>query len=266
MFEGYWRGASEVAERFNYRLEECRVGPEAPLSEVSRSLVADGVQAMLVAPLEIEGVTPEWEDPRQWADFSAVRLGHTSRFPAFHIVTPDQSGNTRLAFNRIQEHGYRRIGFVASRHAAQHLLFKAGFLLAQFEVDARLRIPPLVLDQQTPDQGRSALLKWLDGSGPDAILTDLPIVRTLLAADGYRVPQDIGVAACSVAPGKNDAGIFENAEEIGRVAVLTVLSMMHNDARGIPQTRRQILVEGNWVDGSTLPPRAEPARRATPER
>lgn len=255
VFDGYWRGASQLAESLNYQLKEYRAGPDASLADLSKQLVDEGVAAMLIAPLQIEGITPEWEDARHWEPFCAVRLGHTSRFPAFHIVTPDQAGNTRIAFSKIQEHGYRRVGFVASQHAAQHLLFKAGFLLAQFEVDARLRVPPLVLDQHTPDQGWSVLSKWLDESGPDAILTDVPIVRTLLVAAGYRLPQEIGLAVCSVTPGKDEAGILENAEEIGRVAVLSVISQLQMRARGVPDIRRQILVEGKWADGSTLPQR-----------
>ena len=47
IFDGYWRGATDMAARFNCELEEHFVGPEAPLSEVTRVLALRNVRAML---------------------------------------------------------------------------------------------------------------------------------------------------------------------------------------------------------------------------
>jgi len=38
------------------------------------------------------------------------------------------------------------------------------------------------------------------------------------------------------------------------VAILTVISLINDFAEGIPMIFRQILVEGSWVDGPSLPP------------
>jgi hypothetical protein len=52
-----------------------------------------------------------------------------------------------------------------------------------------------------------------------------------------------------------NAGIDQNAEEIGRVSVLVMISLMNDNAQGLPPIRREILIRGKWVDGSSLPSR-----------
>ena len=43
--------------------------------------------------------------------------------------------------------------------------------------------------------------------------------------------------------------------EIGRAAIQLLISLIHHNERGVPRVRRELLIEGEWVDGSTLPPR-----------
>lgn len=52
-----------------------------------------------------------------------------------------------------------------------------------------------------------------------------------------------------------DAGINQQPEEIGRVGFLMLNSLINDGARGVPKIFRQILVEGSWVDGASLPDR-----------
>jgi len=90
---------------------------------------------------------------------------------------------------------------------------------------------------------------------PDAILTDFPTLHDLLESCGFRVPQDVGLAVESVLDGNADAGIYQNPEEIGRVAFFTLLSHINDHSLGVPPIFLQNLVAGRWVDGSTLPQR-----------
>jgi DNA-binding LacI/PurR family transcriptional regulator len=81
----------------------------------------------------------------------------------------------------------------------------------------------------------------------------------MLQKAGYRVPDDFGLAGTSVlGHGEKSilAGLDQNSEEIGRVAVLVVLSLISDNARGLPPIPRQILVKGRWVDGASLPDRS----------
>jgi LacI family transcriptional regulator len=77
----------------------------------------------------------------------------------------------------------------------------------------------------------------------------------MLGQAGYRVPRDIGLAVLSVLDGNADAGINQNSAVIGEAAVQMLISLIHHNERGIPKVCRELLVEGEWVDGRTLPPR-----------
>ena len=88
-----------------------------------------------------------------------------------------------------------------------------------------------------------------DTSPADAIFTDLPALPDLLEKIGLRVPEDVALASAAVLDSGIDAGINPQSEEIGRVAVLLLSSLVHDAAPGLPTISRQMLVEGSWVDG-----------------
>ena len=89
----------------------------------------------------------------------------------------------------------------------------------------------------------------------EALLTDVIQPRETLVKLGYRIPEDIGLAATSILDGNSDAGIDQNSEEIGKAAAETLLSLMNHHEYGIPEVVREVLITGKWVDGTTLPPR-----------
>ena len=112
-----------------------------------------------------------------------------------------------------------------------------------------------MIGQQNNDICQNHLSTWLKRVRPDAILTDIPEVRQWLSNVGYRVPEDIGLATLTVLDGNADAGIDQNSLEIGRAAVQMLISLIHHNERGLPAICRELLIEGKWVDGSTLPSR-----------
>ncbi len=83
----------------------------------------------------------------------------------------------------------------------------------------------------------------------------MPTLKSLMSGLGVRAPEDVAVATTSVLDGNFDAGADQNSHEIGRVAVSTLAGLILENERGIPRYQRRILVEGRWVDGSSMPPR-----------
>jgi LacI family transcriptional regulator len=251
-FDRYWQGAYAAAQKFGYRLEEFTCGEQMPLARLEKILLTRGIHGILLPP---HPMTANW-DGLNWERFSAMRFGRSIQNPRLHIVTSDQVANTMLAVEQMRRRGYKRVGFVTGHASEQGALFMAGFLMAQTEVKPAFRLPVLVLDDgQTPPH-RKQLARWLALAKPDAILTDMRETRELLHAVGCRVPDDVGLAALSILDGNADAGIDQHPEEIGRVAVLLVISLINDNALGIPPVFRQALVEGSWVNGSTLPDRS----------
>ena len=81
------------------------------------------------------------------------------------------------------------------------------------------------------------------------------LVLQTLKERNLRIPQDVAVASTSVADIPVSAGLNQNSEEIGRVAILLLLSQINDNARGLPPICRQSLVQGRWIDGASLPDR-----------
>lgn len=137
-----------------------------------------------------------------------------------------------------------------------HTRFGAGFLFSQMKFSPNTRLPALAFKQERVDEDRQALKAWLNANRPDAILTDVGELRGLLSDVGCKVPKDVGLAALSVLDGNADAGIDQNSIEIGRAAIQLLISLINHNECGIPKICREVLVEGNWVDGTTLPSRS----------
>ena len=194
----------------------------------------------------------------RWNHFSVIKFGRSLSTPNVHSVTADQVHNSITAFREIRAKGYRRIGMVDSRR--DHWLFDAGFLKAQLEVKKTERVPIHYLSPQKPERGSDIhkqdihnLKRWLDRTQPDAIFTSTQRLIPMLQDLGLSVPGNIPVAGASLMDCQVDAGMDQNAYEIGRVAMLTMISHLHNNDRGVPLLYRETLVKGHWIDGSSMP-------------
>ncbi|HEY1661656.1 MAG TPA: LacI family DNA-binding transcriptional regulator [Verrucomicrobiae bacterium] len=247
-FNFYWKGAFDEAERCGFRLEEFVFNKELSPSRLGKILRARNIRGILLPPSGDIG--PNYGD-FVWDDFCIVRFGHSIPFPHAHLVSSDQLTDGLIAHENIWKNGYRRIGLVTS--AKMHTRFSAGFLFSQMKKDAGPQLPTLILKQDRSNEDQQLLKSWMKKHKPDAILTDMRELRDLLEKIGCRVPKDIGLAALSVLDGNADAGINQNSEEIGKVAVQLLISLINHHECGIPKICREVLVEGQWVDGSTLP-------------
>jgi DNA-binding LacI/PurR family transcriptional regulator len=251
-FDAYFAGASRAAEKFGYRLDEFVCNEEIPVRRVEKILRTRNVNGVLIPP---HPLATDWTG-FHWENYAAVRLGRSLLCPPLYQVASDQFGNTVLAFDKIREKGYRRIGFLTGRASQKGGLFKAGFLMAQSDAEDELpALTPLYLRETNVARDQECFEQWMREQRPEAILTDVAAARKMLAKAGYSVPDDIGLAVLSILDGNADAGIYQNPEEIGRVGVLLVISLINDGAQGIPPIFRHILVAGEWVDGSSLPAR-----------
>jgi len=253
-FDLYWQGAFEEARRNGFRLEEFQLKDCETVSRMEKILRARNIRGILIPPHG--AVEIDWGDFR-WADYCTVRFGHSVLNPRAHMVTSDQLTDGMMAFEGIWNQGYRRIGYVTTRDTATRVVhFSAGFLQGQLKVRAKAQLQPLLLsDKKNLKEDREQLSSWLRKARPDAIFTDLPHLHDLLPKCGYRVPEDIGLAVTSVLDGDASAGIDQHSKEIGKAAIQLLISLINHNERGIPEICRELLIEGRWVDGDTLPPR-----------
>jgi DNA-binding LacI/PurR family transcriptional regulator len=255
-FDGYWKGAVAAAEQAGYRLEEFHLSPRLTPHQLQRILLARDVAGLLIPPHR--QARSDWTD-LDWSKFSVVRFGRTVRALPVHSVTADQAANGLLAFNTMFARGYRRIGFVGQHQATW--LAGAGFLWAQTQLPSSERLPPLLFGEgEEGERCTTALKAWLRRNKPDAIVTDVAGLRALLHRMGLRVPDDVGLASLSIRDCPINAGIDQHPEEIGRVALSTLVSLIHSRETGFPQICRETRIPGSWVDGSDLPVKPDGAQ------
>lgn len=253
-FSLYWKGAEAIARRLGFHLEEFATR-ELSLKRMNTIFKTRGVRGLIIVPLAWETTPIDW-DAFPWEDYAAVRFGGRRQGPLLHVVTSDQAAGAILAFEKAQIRGYQRIGFFGL--ASPRRMFSAGYLRAQESLPGSERLPLIYIESDVPaDQQRDMLATWMKEHEPDAILTDSSLLPSLLEDLGYRVPEDVGIATMSIHDTPIDAGINQNPEEIGRAAIRTLVSLLNEHHFGIPQIRNRILVEGHWVDGSTLPDRGQ---------
>jgi len=253
-FNAYWSGASAAAERFGYRLDEFVWQPDFTPQRFETILQTRNVRGVLIPPHPDQ---PDWGS-FHWDNFSVIRFGLSVRSPYSHIVTSDHLRSIVTAMEKIHAYGYKRIGFVVPGDFDLRLggNWTGGYYAAQKLLDLTHLLPPLLTHQTVTIPVFSQKFKqWLEKHKPDAILTVDGRVPDALKQFNVRVPQDIAVAATSVVDIPVSAGINQNSEEIGRVAVETLISQINSNDRGKPAVPRRILVEGTWVDGASLPNR-----------
>ncbi|MGC3990862.1 MAG: LacI family DNA-binding transcriptional regulator [Chthoniobacteraceae bacterium] len=248
-FEAYWQGASKAAQKFGYRLDEFIVNKQTPLSKIEKILRARNINGILIPPHAAMEVP--WSE-LNWNLFSVVRFGLTARkLPSFHAVTADQSGNAYLAFMKMKEKGYQRIGFAGVIEKEWRGL--AGFTQAQLNIPENQRVPPLLHRFWEGPENLDKASQWLKEHRPDAILIEHGQFFLQLKPLGLEAPRDFGLATTVLPDVPLDSGIDQNPEEIGRVAILVLLSQIRDNARGVPPLFRQTLIEGTWKEGPSLP-------------
>lgn len=250
-FQKYWEGAKETAERFGYGLEEFIVEKQMPMKRVERIMKARGIRGILLPP--------HWADVdfRQldWSQFSALRFGRSIQYPQAHMISADQVGNMILAYNEVSKRGYKRIG-LAGRPMSEHWNnFDAGYLKAQDLHREETRIPIFCVNEKNPITQLPEFKEWLGTWKIDAIITATSGVSGMLKAAEYKIGTDIGLATMSLLDTSIDAGIYQNSDEIGRVAALTLITQIQDDDTGVPEIFRKTLVPGVWQNGDSLPDR-----------
>ncbi|WP_372797973.1 substrate-binding domain-containing protein, partial [Pontiella sp.] len=251
-FSLYWKGAEEISTTLGFKMEEFRT-EDLSLQRMDTIFRTRNIRGLLIAPLSWETTPINWNE-MPWQDYAAVRFGRSRIGPPLHIVTSAQVSNTTRAFEKMQELGYKRIGFFGD--AMPRRMFTAGYLRAQLAQPEEFRLPMALYNTTDVIELRSLLKKWIAANRPDAIMTDSSMLPTLLNDLGIKIPDDIGIATTSIHDTPINAGIDQRPLEIGKSAVRMLVSLMNEHHFGIPETRNHILVEGKWVNGSMLPDRS----------
>lgn len=254
-FDGYWRGASKIGERYGYRLEEICWQEGCSARRFQQILMTRNVRGLLIPP---HPSPPDW-GKFDWSKFSVIRFGPSVPVPESHQVTADHFRGVVMALRIMSDYGYQRIGMVVCGDFDRRLggNYTGGYFSAQQLFKFKNTCPPLLTDERCyrdrPAEAQQKLEQWMDTNKPDAILTSVPQIPELIRNLGYRIPEHVAVAGTSIYDVPVDAGINQNPEATGRIAVETLVAQILVNDRGEPPAPCRILVESRWQDGKSLP-------------
>lgn len=267
----FYEGACRKAEELGYKLEHFWVRePGLTHGRLSGILSARGINGVVLASHQREADDSIHFD---WTRISAVKIDYFPHKPEFHNVTNDQCSIIRLAMQRVIAAGYRRIGFVMHRgwnYSVDHL-WSAGFLCDQDTLPARDHIPMLLFPDAEPVEDwmnesktdvivpLNRLKEWIKRYEPEVIISKASFVLPRLAELKLKVPHDL--AFVDVFLDSFDgrlAGVRQNYETVGALAVEILAGQLHHNKYGVPAIPTTTFVEGTWFDGASCP---VPARR-----
>ncbi len=262
----FYKGAQRASEALGHKLEHFWLRePELSHGRLSHILETRGINGLIIA-----SHTREIDESLQfdWANFSAIKIDFFPHHPELHNVTNNQCNIARMAVRRAMEAGYRRIGFVMHRgwdHSVDHM-WTAGFLVEQQQIPEEERIPMCIFPAAEPvaawfneSKGEVAIspddfATWYRKWQPDVLIGKMSFVAPALEAMGLSIPRDVAFVDVFLEDlsGKV-AGVHQNYEEVGALAVEFLAGQISQNKRGIPRIPTTTYVEGTWVEGATMP-------------
>jgi LacI family transcriptional regulator len=249
-------GASARARTYGYELQHlwAREGGMTP-ARFSRVLTSRGIRGLILAPLE----QPDRRFDLDWEKFATVTIERSVHHAYFHHVLPNYSADLRLAWTRLRERGYTRIGLVIETTLAERVAhqWEAAHAFEQSRASAAMApIPTLIVSGPNPSATISA---WIRQHRPDAVISRCNDVLAALATLKLRVPRDLGYASLNViddAPGVS--GILQHRDVMGAAAVDALHALLHRNHRGPHPVAQGTQIDGSWHEGRTV---AKPGRQ-----
>lgn len=252
-YRDFYHGLSLAASARGYRVEPFWLRPGAGGAEaVARVLVGRGIRGVVLGPVDSADRLTGFP----WPAFSLLAIGPGASVPRLHRVGNHQYQSVQLAFREIDRRGYRRPGLALSRAIDER---SQGTWLAACLGEAvrrRWSAPPaLVVD----DFSAPAILRWYRRHRPDVIIGhNTPALDSLRAA-GIAVPDTVGfVNLSALGPADPVSGVHQGWEAIGRLALDTLVALLHRNETGIPAHPLTALLDGRWHEGTTLRPAPAP--------
>ncbi len=247
MFREFYQGAQRRANAMGYRLEEFWLNePGLTPLRSAKILYARGVQG-LVLPPQPDGVSAMEFD---WDRFSVVTIGPTLRSPQLHVVSNSQFRTVARLCEALSARGYQRIGYAIDRVIDDRMDAQWSAAFDRFQRD-------LPESRQTrrfeATPTKAGLAAWIETARPDVVFSCSeqvgPWVRFITAG-----AIDFALLG-SIRTRDDEAGMFENAERVGEMAIERLVSLIHLGERGVPATATRTLIDATLDLGGLTGPR-----------
>lgn len=251
VFREYHQGALERCRELGYKLEDIWVDrADSNPARISQILQARGIQGLLLIPgTKQDGQMGDFAD-LVWDYFSVVRFGYQIESPPMHRLATHHHENMLVMMETLLDRGYRRFLY-ASGHIQDkrtHGLWLGGFnWFAKLHPEARCRA------ERPANLSKEWLQRSIVKHRPDVVISNEVCILDWLREIGLRIPEDIAFASQAINGNRPEqSGLNEAGMGIGSAAVDLLISMIHRNEKGIPKTPINLLIQGNWHEGSTV--------------
>lgn len=252
---GFYEGARRRAQQLGIRVEPFWLGPGgAAAAATCRMLQARAIRGNLITPFPV----PVYRHELDWAHLICVGLGYVFSHHALHRATHNHFRGSFLAYEKLRQLGYGRIGFMLDRDQNSRVRYNwlGGYLAAQHTAGGA-GLEPLLT---TGPENHGEVKAWVKRMKPDAVIGFGPKQFLALEQAGCRIPRDVAFAALDVAQTRLDhveavTGINQNLQLIGATAIDILASQLYHNEQGLPQRPVYSMIEGYWVPGRTAPRR-----------
>jgi LacI family transcriptional regulator len=256
----YVDGCRKRARQSGYQLDEFWMHePDMPLSRWQSIFRARNIRGIVIVGLLQRNRLPERLAPL-WDEFPAVVTGVRTRDPALSFTCSDQHTVALQAFEKAIELGYRRPALVLDGviDALIEGRFTAGFLTGQSRLTPPSQRTQPFYEVAAARENLAVFADWLAQNQPDVIFTLYHEVKRWLEQLGMKVPRDIGLIQYEWRPDHGDwAGMDQRNDLVGEAAMDMLISMVHQNERGVPENPRATMIGCRWIDGATVCPPPE---------
>ncbi len=211
-------------------------------------MLAQGICGIIISPL----VAPRRHLRLYYDDFALSTTGYSLWCPAIHRVSTDLRDAMSIAVRQLKKLNYKRIGVLYCPLSDSRVNYSWTASLAV----ERAKHPQLLtepLAESNPSQ--SSIRSWLKRNRPDVVVAaGVEGMTAKLNQLRYKVPDDIGFVDIYDDPCRdlNTATVLRTREAVGAAAMDLIVAQLLRNERGIPKTRRTILLQGTWQPGQTV--------------
>ena len=257
-FRLHYEGITEKASSLGFHVEPFVLpSDQAHIKRLEKTLCFRGINGLILPSAGPN--TPGEKACLNWNRYACAAIGYDWKLPGVDRVEGHSRHQVDTAFEKIKERGYQRIGMCIPPEgwegADRNL--RAGYYLAQSAMPRSQQIPLFVgKPGVTPVK---EFKKWLQKWRPDVILGVIGHEMDYLRELSLSTPEDIGLACLNRTDESSFAGIDAKQHRVGATAAEIVISSILRNEYGPSAYSRLTLIEGTWVDGTTLrtsPPNA----------
>jgi len=243
-------------------LETVPVGAGQPgeLAALLKSAWSRGVEGFCLPSGEVPWSAEEFA-AADWSRFAVVQRDRSDQLRDFHLVRVSAFDFMLLSLEKVLARGYRRVGVLLVKSSARRDdLARIGAVTAMRE-EALPRGSWLGIFRRSPGELKSGavvptLRAWLQRHRPEALVAFPFSWEGAVRAAGFRIPEDIALAAVLTHPRAEGLGHISGCDaaedEVAMRCLDRLLDLLRRGERGRARRPLEDVIEPEWFEGETL--------------